>query len=157
MYEQIYDVKPDSSQDHDRLESKVFHHRYTPRRTVAPPEYPFCYYRLKRDQECIFCGQRGKGCHNIRYGMYLAALVTRFFRETGDKYNEFDAVKLFIDSYRTIAEYEDYLDSEKINSSSKEITIPECMAFDSLVYALNAVEWDIMWGKTVKIVKDEDE
>lgn len=158
MYEKINDKKPENSELSDVLKSKVFSHNYTPRRTVAPPEYPFAYYRLRRNQECIFCSKVGKDCHNVRYGMYLSTLVTRYFKENMDTYNEFDAVKLFTKSYRVICEFETYLDYEKMNMSSEDIILPECLAFDSLVFALNSVEWDIMWGKTdITLKKGKEE
>ena len=75
-----------------------------------------------------------------------------------DTYNEFDAVKLFTKSYRVICEFETYLDCEKMNMCSEDIILPECLAFDSLVFALNSVEWDIMWGKTeITLKKGKEE
>ena len=43
-------------------------------------------------------------------------------------------------------EFEDYLESRKIEGMPDSFIIPECMLFDSLVFALNSVEWSIMWG-----------
>lgn len=154
MYEKLHSIDSSGPDDQsDELKSRVFNSGYTPRRIVAPPEYPFAYYRLKRDQECIFCGKIGKDCHNVRYGMYLSAVVTRYYRENMSQYNEFDAVKRFHDTYKYIAEFEEYLVDNRIEAEFEKITIPECVAFDSLVFALNSVEWDIMWGKNQEVVK----
>ena len=154
MYQQEYKIE--SEDQSDELKPRVFNKDYVPRRVLAPPEYPFSYYRLQRDQECNFCGKCGKDCHNIRYGMYLCAIVTRYYREYRKEYNEFDAVRIFHDSYKTIAEFEEYLDVNSIDAHSDTIEIPECMAFDSLVFALNSIEWDLMWGITAKSVRKAD-
>ena len=120
---------------------------YTPRRIVAPLEYPFAYYRLKKNETCFYCYGVGKDCHNIRFGPYLAALVARFYREHSDWYNEHDAARFFLESYRVLTEFEDnYLEENKIKAESNDVKMPECIVFDRLVFALNSVEWTVMWG-----------
>lgn len=64
---------------------------YTSRRIIAPPEYPFTYCRLKKDQKSPHCGGIGKDCDNICYGGYLTAIVGHFHNEHPDEYNEHDA------------------------------------------------------------------
>ena len=153
MYQQVNDIYPESIDLDDQLKTRVFNHNYTPRWVVALPEYPLQYYRWKRDQTCIFCGEIGKNCHNIRYGLYLSALTTRYFSENQDTNNEFDAVCHFHDAYRNIAGFEGFLKSNQILANLEDMLIPECMTFDSMVFALNSVEWNIMWGKNLSCLK----
>ena len=80
----------DDASDDDQKKRK-FLVSFTPRRIVAPPEYPFAYYRVKKNKECPHCHGIGKECHNIRYGSYLTAVVVRYYREHEADYNEFDA------------------------------------------------------------------
>ena len=146
MYEEIEDKSEEDESQSDDFQRRVFSKDYKPRRIVPPPEYPFAYYRLRRDQECNWCGYKGKNCHNIRYGMFLCSVVTRYHRMHPNDYNEFDAVRIFRDTYVNLFEFEDYLESRKIEGMPDAIIVPECMLFDSLVFALNSVEWSIMWG-----------
>ena len=148
------DSSDDDIDDQKKKKSKL---ERRPRRIVAPPEYPFVYYRLRPDQRRPHCLKVGKECHNIRYGPYLAAVLARFHREHGEYYNEFDAVRLFVESYRVLSEFEDdHIERNAIKPVSYEHKLPDCIAFDSLVYALNAVEWTIMWGLTSNMVPDGD-
>ena len=140
-------------EDHtsDKLDIKQDGRSYAQKRIVAPPEYPFTYYRLKKGQKCPHCHRVGKNCHNIRYGMFLAAVVSRYHRENKSIYNEHDAAMLFIETYHNLREFEDYIDSFLLDENTS-CDLPECIQFDSLVFALNSVEWEIMWS-TAKRVK----
>ena len=145
----MYEEEEADETDHatDEQQKKKLKSSYTPRRIVAPPEYPFRYYRLRKNQTCPHCGNVGKNCHNIRFGPYLAAVLARFHREHYKYYNKFDAARLFVESYRVLAEFEDdHLQNNTIKAVSYGMKLPECTAFDSLVFALNAVKWTIMWG-----------
>lgn len=120
---------------------------YRQPRLVAPPEYPYRYYRLKKEETCTHCGGVGRNCHNIRYGMYLAAVVARYYANNKDTYNEFDAAKLYLSTYNSIKDFEEFLDHQHIDANTN-VGIPYCLTMDSLVFALNSVEWSIMWSKT---------
>ena len=79
MCRPMYESTQKSEEDHstDTLVVKEDCRTFTQKRIVAPPEYPFTYYRLKRGQRCPHCHCAGKNCHNIRYGMFLAAVWSR--------------------------------------------------------------------------------
>ena len=137
----------EKSTSSDEQHKKKMKYTYTPHRIVAPPEYPFSYYRLKKNQRCGHCHQVGKNCHNVRYGPYLAASLARFHREHAESYNEHDAVRHFLEGYRWLSEFEDgHLEQNKIKARSEDVVMPECITYDSLVFALNSVEWTVMWG-----------
>ena len=140
--------------DDDSNKKRKFTAAYNPRRIIAPPEYPFAYLRLKDDERCEYCGCIGKDCHNVRYGGYLAAVIARFHNEHEEDYNEHDAVRLFSEVYTYISEFEEYLDDQKIDARLNNVLLPECMVFDSLVFALNSVEWTVMWETNQKKVKN---
>ena len=57
--------------------------------------------------------------------------------------------KNFLDSIQThvnnVREFEEYLDTLCLDQETS-YDLPECMQFDSLVFALNNVEWEIMWS-----------
>ena len=118
---------------------------YKPRRIVAPPENPFIYNKLGKDQKCKYCKQYGRNCHNIRYGGFLSAMVSCYYRESGPLYNKHDAAFLFVNAYHVLAEFEMYLDEIKLPCGSHTGNLPQCMTFDSLAFALKSVEWNIMW------------
>ena len=152
--EPMYDVKDnlvkdqqdENEKEEDQpLKKKEDSNSYKPRRIIAPPENPFIYNKLGKDQKCRYCKQCGRNCHNIRYGPFLAAMVSRFYKEAGPLYNEHDAAFLFVNAYHVLAEFEMYLDKIKLPSGSHTGTLPQCMTFDSLAFALNSVEWNIMW------------
>ena len=121
-----------------------------------PPEYPFVYYCVKKDKVCEHCDHVGRECHNILYGDFLAAVVARYHCEYPYTYNEHDAAGLFIDQYRVLAEFERHLDESKLGGESGKLALPECVAFDSFVFALNSVEWSIMWEINEKLLEDCD-
>ena len=125
---------------------------YRPRRLVAPPEYPYAYFKLKDDERCKHCGEMGKDCHNIRYGLYLSADICRFHRKNKQSYNEHDATSRFIERYHVLAEFDDFLDTSTI-PGEEEHYLPECLTMDGLVFALNAVEWTIMWSETKQCLR----
>ena len=150
MYEEIENEDEDSQSD--EIKRRMFSKGYKPRRIVAPPEYPFAYYRLKSNQECNWCGFCGKNCHNIWYGMFLCSVVTRYHCNHPNDYNAFDAVRLFRETYINLFEFEDYLESRKLEGDLTNYIIPECMLFDSLMFALNSVEWSVMWGHNINSV-----
>ena len=77
----------------------------------------------------------------------------RYYNENTNDYNEFDATKVFHESYCNVLEFEAYLDSNEIEGESNSYVIPECMLFDSMVFALNSVEWSVMWGKHLNSVR----
>ena len=155
MYEEKVDEldEKEGDDDDDELKKRKFVGKYSPRRIVAPPEYPFAYYRIRRNQLCVHCECVGKECHNIRYGNYLATVVARFYYEHQDSYNEHDAARVFLETYAAVSDFEDYLPTNAIPESSAEKTLPECLAFDSLVFALNSVEWAVMWEMNNKRIK----
>ena len=107
---------------------------------------------LKRNQECNWCEFCGKNCHNIWYGMFLCSVITRYHCNHPNDYNEFDAVRLFRETYINLFEFEDYLESRKLEGDLTNYIIPECMLFDSLIFALNSVEWSVMWGHNINSV-----
>ena len=158
MYEAVKEneSKQSSNKDgvsSDDLEKREFKAACSPRRILAPPEYPFAYYRLKKDQKCAHCDRIGKNCHNIRYGGYLAAVVAHYHNKHTDDYNEHDehnAVRLFVDTYTIISKFEDYLYDASLDSISNNVLLPQCMAFDSLPFALNSVEWTVLWNLSNK-------
>ena len=49
-----------------------------------------------------------------------------------------------------IAEFEEYLDNQIIDAVSNNVLLPQSMAFNSLVFALNSVDWTIMWETNKK-------
>ena len=56
-------------------------------------------------------------------------------------------MKHFQDGYRWLTEFEHgHLKDNKIKSRSQDVILPECITFNSLVFALNCVEWTVMWG-----------
>ena len=77
--------------------------------------------------------------------MYLSAVVARYHRENENYYNEHDAAMLFIKAYNNVRKFEEYLDTLYLDEETT-FDLPECMQFDSLVFALNNVEWEIMWS-----------
>ena len=150
----MYDGKEDLVQvegedkndiDEEKDVKKKDKNSYKPRRIIAPPENPFIYNKLGKDERCRHCKQRGRNCHNIRYGGFLSAMVSCFYREAGPLYNEHDAAFLFVNAYHVLAEFEMYLDQIKLPEASHTGQLPQCMTFDSLAFALNSVEWNIMW------------
>lgn len=120
---------------------------YKEPRLVAPPEYPYRYYKLNKDEICPHCKATGRNCHNIRYGMYLAAVVARYYHQNRSNYNEFDAAKQYLLTYNAVNDFEEFLSERHIDAEVNK-GIPYCLTMDSLVFALNAVEWTIMWEKT---------
>ena len=152
----------DHSDSSDKQHKKKAKYSYIPHHIVAPPEYPFAYYRLKKNQRCGHCHQIGKNCHNVHYGPFLAASLARFHKENSESYNEHDAVKYFIDGYYWLVEFEEgHLANNKIKARSQDVHLPECITFDSLGFALNSVEWTVIWGlnedkiKKPKAVKND--
>ena len=165
MYEEFYESlsyeEPSDASDvssYDQMR-KARRNAYIPRRIVAPPENPFVYYRLRKNQTCEHCYCKGKNCHNIHYRPFLSACIARFHRKYPDNYNEHDAAKLFLDNYRVLAEFGENLDTNKIPGESEKVALPECIIFDSLAFALNSVEWTIMWELhelTIEDCKEEE-
>ena len=146
--EDLVDVKDQDKNVIDEEQSskkKKDKNSYKPRRIIAPPENQFIYNKLAKDQKCKYCKQYGRNCHNIRYGGFLSAMVSRFYREAGPLYKEYDAAFFFVNAYHVLAEFEMYLDEIKLPGSSHMGDLPQCMTFDSLAFALNSVEWNIMW------------
>ena len=84
--------------------------------------------------------------------MFLCSVVTRYHRNHPNDYNEFDAVRLFMETCIYLFEIEDYLKSRKLEGDLTNYIIPECMLFDSLIFALNSVEWSVMWGHNINSV-----
>ena len=107
MYEDIdKDQKKSASNEDDAkddddepLKKRKFAAAYNPNRIIAPPEYPFAYLRLKKDEKCPHCNRVGKDCHNVRYGSCLAAVIAHFHNEHEQDYNEHDAVRLFCEAH----------------------------------------------------------
>ena len=79
--------------------------------------------------------------------MYLAAVVARYYSKNKSTYNKFDAAKLYLSTYNSIKDFEEFLDHQHIDANIN-VGIPYCLTMDSLVFALNSVEWSIMWSKT---------
>ena len=113
----------------------------------------FRYLRLKKDKKCPNCERVRKECHKIRYGSFLAAVVARFHNEHQEAYNEHDAVCIFLETYMNIAEFDDYIDDLRLDPISNSVILPLCMAYDSLVFALNLVEWTVVWERNQKKIK----
>ena len=77
--------------------------------------------------------------------MYLSAVVARYHCENENYYNEHDAAMLFIEAYNNVCELKEYLDTLCLDQETT-YDLPECLQFNSLVFALNNVEWEIMWS-----------
>lgn len=114
---------------------------------------PLCtIYLFRKNRKCKHCKKRGKNCHNICFGPYLAAILARFHRKHHKYCNKFDAVCLFVENYGVLAEFEDdHIKRNNIQTTSYSNRLPECIEFDSLVFALNAVEQTIIWNVSLNI------
>ena len=77
--------------------------------------------------------------------MFLSAVVARYHRENENNYNKHDAALLFIEAYNNVREFEEHLDTLCLDHETT-YDLPECIQFDSLVFALNSIEWEIMWS-----------
>ena len=51
-------------------------------------------------------------------------------------------------------EFEENLDADKISGESDKVTLPGCLIFYSLAFALNSVKWTILWELHELTIKD---
>ena len=58
----------------------------------------------------------------------------------------------FPSNNHTLAEFDDFLDTSTI-AGEEEHYLPECLMLDGLVFALNVVEWSIMWSETKECLR----
>ena len=60
-------------------------------------------------------------------------------------------MKTLLNGYKMVFEFESFLETKEIVQNDN-IELPFCIEKDTLPFALNAFDWDVMWGASMNLV-----